>query len=67
MSNVTGPLEIQLSKTEVELLKQGDTITRELDTDLDGTTELQIEWHTVYESEGAKELFNEISEVFNDE
>jgi len=67
MSKITGPIEFQLSKTEVELLKQGETISRELDTDLDGTTELQVEWHTVYESEGAKELFDEITEALNDE
>jgi len=67
MSEITGPLEIQLSKTEVELLKQGETVTRELDTDIDGTTKLEIEWHTVYESDGAAELFNEITEAVKDE
>ena len=64
MSEITGPISIEISEDEIESLKDGVTITRELDTDLDGTTELQIVWKTVYESEGAAELFNEISSCF---
>ena len=65
MSDVTGPIEIFLSEHDVEKLKDGETVEYELDTDLDGRTVIELEWHTVYESEGASELFNELSDAFN--
>jgi len=66
MSDVTGPITIELSKEDVRNLKDGETVERELDTDLDGDTKLEVVWRTVYESEGAAELFKEISAAFEE-
>lgn len=67
MSEITAPITITLDESDIESLKNGETIKHELDTDLDGTTNLEIIWKTVYESEGAGELFNEISGVFDND
>jgi hypothetical protein len=67
MSEITGPITIELDTSDIENLKAGETIKHELDTDIDGTTNLEIVWKTVYHSEGAKELHSELTEIFNDE
>ena len=49
MSEITGPIQLELPEEEVEALKDGETISHELDTELDGTSKLEITWKTVYE------------------
>ena len=49
MSEITGPITVKLLEEDVEALKDGEQVTRELDTKLDGTSKLEITWKTVYE------------------
>ena len=67
MTEVDTPLEISLDEEQIQALKDGETAEVVLNKDGDRTDKLEIEWHTVIESEGAARLHDELTEIFDND
>jgi len=67
MSQRPDPVSIDLTPAQVTRLKRGETVEVVLTEEGDRTDKLEIRWNTVIESDGAAQLHDELTDIFNGE
>lgn len=67
MTQRPDPVNIDLSPAQVTRLKRGETVEVVLEEEGNRTDKLELRWNSVIESDGAAELHDELTDIFNGE